>query len=258
MSFLLELRDVSAAYDGLRALEQVSFTVAQGEAVAVLGANGAGKSTLLKVVSGLLVPSEGEVLLKGQRLNGKPPHEIARLGVLSVPEGRKIFPGLTVEENLLTAVAARRWRRALPRAGFRRRPDGQECASPQGGYRRDLEEIYGWLPWMGERRRQLGWALSGGEQQMLAIARALMGKPRLLLLDEPSLGLSPAASAAVFEFIGRIHRQGVALLLVEQNAAYALASTARALVLERGRIVLSGPSAELREQPLVRKAYLAV
>jgi len=238
MGCLLQLRQVSAAYDGMRALEEVTLEVGDGEAVAVLGANGAGKSTLLKTISGLLPPSSGDVLFADLRLNGLAPHQIARLGILSVPEGRKIFPGLTVEENLLTAVAAR----------------GHDA----GDYRQDLEQLYGWLPWLAERRRQLGWALSGGEQQMLAIARALMGKPKLLLLDEPSLGLSPAASDAVFQFIARIHAGGVALLLVEQNAVYALTGTERAVVLERGRVVLAGPSAELREQPSVRKAYLAV
>lgn len=235
---LLELKDVSAAYDGLRALDGVSLCVEAGEAVALLGANGAGKSTLLKVISGVLAPSAGDIRLDGARLNGWPSHRIACLGVLSVPEGRKIFPGLTVEENLLTAVGAR--------------------AANAGDYRAEIEEIYGSLPWMAQRRKQLGWGLSGGEQQMLSIARALVGKPRLLLLDEPSLGLSPAASNAVFEFIARIHQRGVALLLVEQNAAYALSGTSRALVLERGCIVLSGASSELREHPLVRKAYLAV
>jgi len=238
MDCLLQLRQVSAAYDGMRALEEVTLEVGSGEAVAVLGANGAGKSTLLKTISGLLPPSSGDVFFAGLRLNGLAPHQIARLGILSVPEGRKIFPGLTVEENLLTAVAAR----------------GHDT----GDYRQDLVQLYDWLPWLAERRRQLGWALSGGEQQMLAIARALMGKPKLLLLDEPSLGLSPAASDAVFQFIARIHAGGVALLLVEQNAVYALTGTERAVVLERGRVVLAGPSAELREQPSVRKAYLAV
>jgi branched-chain amino acid transport system ATP-binding protein len=247
MDGLLQLREVSAAYEGLRALEGITLSVAAGEAVAVLGANGAGKSTLLKTISGQLPAAAGEMVFDGTRLNGLAPHQIARLGILSVPEGRKVFPGLTVEENLLTAVAAR--------GGLRPAACGWRLADkPQA----DLEEIYSWLPWMAERRAQLGWMLSGGEQQMLAIARALMGRPRLLLLDEPSLGLSPAASGAVFDLIARIHRRGVTLLLVEQNAVYALSHAERAVVLERGRIVLAGSSAELREQPLVRKAYLAV
>jgi branched-chain amino acid transport system ATP-binding protein len=245
MGCLLQLWEVSAAYDGMRALEEVTLEVRGSEAVAVLGANGAGKSTLLKTISGLLRPSSGQVFFDQILVNGLAPYAIARMGILSVPEGRKIFPGLTVEENLLTAVAAREYFRERTRA-------------VRASYQQDLEQIYGWLPWMRERRRQLGWALSGGEQQMLAIARALMGRPELLLLDEPSLGLSPAASDAVFRFIARIHAGGVALLLVEQNAVYALAGTDRAVVLERGRVVLAGPSAELREQPSVRKAYLAV
>ncbi len=238
MSSLLELRDVSVAYDGLRAVEQVSFSVGEGEAVALLGANGAGKSTLLKTISGLLRPSSGEIEFAGRKVNGLAAHQIARLGIMSVPEGRRIFPGLTVKENLLTGLAAR------PRTA--------------GHHRDSLEEILGWLPWLRDRRGQLGWALSGGEQQMVAIARALLGKPRLLLLDEPSLGLSPAASANAFEFISQIHSRGVALLLVEQNAAYALSCTTRALVLEQGRVVLQGASDELRSHALVRKAYLAV
>ncbi len=238
MQTLLELRDVSVAYDGLRAVEHASFSVGEGEAVALLGANGAGKSTLLKTVAGLLRPSAGEIRFAGQPIHTLAPHHVARLGVMSVPEGRRIFPGLTVEENLLTGLAAR--------------PRGS------GHHRDSLEEIFGWLPWLRDRRRQLGWALSGGEQQMVAIARALLGKPRLLLLDEPSLGLSPAASANTFEFISQIHARGVALLLVEQNAAYALACATRALVLEQGRVVLEGASEELRSHPLVRKAYLAV
>ncbi len=235
---MLKLESICASYDGLRALEGVSLEVGEGEAVAVLGANGAGKSTLLKVVSGLLEAEAGEVTFQGRRLKGMPPHEIARAGILSVPEGRHIFPGLTLEENLLAAASGR----------------------SRSGARPDLERVYAWLPWMArpERRRQLGWALSGGEQQMLAIARALMGRPRLLLLDEPSLGLSPAACTAVYELMARIHQEGVALLLVEQNAAYALDFAARAVVLERGRITLEGRSEKLRDDPLVRKAYLAV
>ncbi len=233
---MLRLENISASYDGLRALDGVSLELSEGEALAVLGANGAGKSTLLKVVSGLLPAEAGEVRFHGERLNGLAPHEIARRGVLSVPEGRRIFPGLTLEENLLTAALGRSRAQALA----------------------DVEQIYAWLPWMKERRRQLGWALSGGEQQMLAIARALVGRPRLLLLDEPSLGLAPAACRAVYDLMARVHKQGVALLLVEQNAAYALDFASRAVVLELGRIALAGPSAQLRDDPMVRKAYLAV
>ena len=233
---MLRLSNISAAYQGIRALAGVSLEVGPGEVVAVLGANGAGKSTLLKVVSGLMQPSAGETLWEGARLNGLSPHQIARSGILSVPEGRRIFPGLTLNENLLTTVFDR--------------------ASAQT--EADLAQVYAWLPWMQERRAQLGWSLSGGQQQMLAIARAVMGRPRLLLLDEPSLGLSPAACAQVFELMALIRERGMAMLLVEQNAAQALEFASRAVVLELGRVALAGLSRELRDDPQVRKAYLAV
>ena len=233
---MLRLENISAAYDGLTAIDGVSLSLGEGQTVAVLGANGAGKSSLLKVICGLLPAKTGDIFLGQRRLNGLAPHQIARAGILSVPEGRRIFPGLTLEENLLTAVFDR----------------------PATETRKDLDQIYAGTPWMAERRAQLGWSLSGGQQQMLAIARALMGRPRLLILDEPSLGLSPVACAAAYELMARIHGQGVALLLVEQNAAEALSFAERAVVLERGRIVLEGPSAKLRDDPLVRKAYLAV
>jgi branched-chain amino acid transport system ATP-binding protein len=233
---MLRLENISAAYDGIRALNSVSLEVGPRETVAVLGANGAGKSTLLKVISGLTPAAGGEILWETRSLAGWPADRIARAGILSVPEGRHIFPGLTVEENLVTAVFAR------PRA---------ELAA-------DLEQVYGWLPWLGERRKQSGWSLSGGQQQMLAIARAAMGRPRLLLLDEPSLGLSPAACAQVFELMSWIRERGAAMLLVEQNAAQALEFATRAVVLELGRVVLEGPAARLKNDPLVRKAYLAV
>ena len=233
---MLNVKNISASYDGIHALNDVSLEVGPRESVAVLGANGAGKSTLLKVISGLTPPASGELLWDQRSLNGWPADRIARAGILSVPEGRRIFPGLTLEENLVTAVFAR------PRA---------ELAA-------DLEQIYAWLPWMSDRRKQLGWSLSGGQQQMLAIARALMGRPRLLLLDEPSLGLSPVACTQVFELMSRIRERGMAMLLVEQNAAQALEFAARAVVLELGRVVLQGPAAQLKNDPLVRKAYLAV
>ncbi len=233
---MLKLQNISASYDGIRALNGVSLEVGPRESVAVLGANGAGKSTLLKVISGLTPAAGGEISWEARSLAGWPAHRIARAGILSVPEGRRIFPGLTVEENLVTAVFAR----------------------PRAELMADLEQVYGWLPWLGERRKQLGWSLSGGQQQMLAIARALMGRPRLLLLDEPSLGLSPAACTQVFELMSRIRERGVAMLLVEQNAAQALEFSTRAVVLELGRVVLEGSAQQLKNDPLVRKAYLAV
>jgi branched-chain amino acid transport system ATP-binding protein len=237
---MLQIRQVSAAYQGICALDGVSLDVGPGEAVAVLGANGAGKSTLLKVISGLMPPSAGEILWEGARLDGLPAHQIARSGILSVPEGRRIFPGLTLHENLLTTV-------------FNRAAAETES---------DLAQVYAWLPWMQERRTQLGWSLSGGQQQMLAIARAVMGRPRLLLLDEPSLGLSPAACAQVFELMANLmakfRERGMAMLVVEQNAALALEFASRAVVLELGSVALAGPSRELQNDPQVRKAYLAV
>ncbi len=233
---MLRANGICAAYDGIHALREVTLQVAPREAVAVLGANGAGKSTLLKVISGLVPAASGEVHFEDQSLCGWPADRIARAGILSVPEGRRIFPGLTVEENLLTGVFSR----------------------PRAERDADLEQVYAWLPWMTERRTQLGWSLSGGQQQMLAIARALMARPRLLLLDEPSLGLSPTACTQVFDLMARIRERGVAMLVVEQNAAQALDFSSRAVVLELGRVVLEGTAAQLKNDPQVRKAYLAV
>ncbi len=233
---MLRANGICAAYDGIHALREVTLQVAPREAVAVLGANGAGKSTLLKVISGLVPAASGEVHFEDKSLCGWPADRIARAGILSVPEGRRIFPGLTVEENLLTGVFSR----------------------PRAERDADLEQVYAWLPWMTERRTQLGWSLSGGQQQMLAIARALMARPRLLLLDEPSLGLSPTACTQVFDLMARIRERGVAMLVVEQNAAQALDFSSRAVVLELGRVVLEGTAAQLKNDPQVRKAYLAV
>jgi branched-chain amino acid transport system ATP-binding protein len=233
---MLTVNGVSAAYSGIHALQNVSLEVQDGEALAVLGANGAGKSTLLKVIAGAIPNLSGDITWEDRSLGGWPAHRVARAGILSVPEGRKIFPGLTVEENLRCAVFGR----------------------SRAEWLADLQQIYAWLPWIRERHAQLGWSLSGGQQQMLAIARALMGRPRLLLLDEPSLGLSPVACTQVFELMARIRERGVAMLLVEQNAAQALEFASRAVVLELGRVVLTGTSEQLRDDPLVRKAYLAV
>jgi len=208
----------------------------QGEIVTLIGANGAGKSTTLKAIVGLLRPWAGRVSLDGERIDGRTPEALARKGVSLVPEGRRIFPGLTVEENLVVATTASRPSRARRAAA--------------------LERVFTLFPRLAERRRQLGWSLSRGEQQMLAIGRALMAEPRVLLLDEPSLGLAPRVVEEVFRQIEAINRAGITILLVEQNAAMALRAAGRAYVMERGRIVREGPAAALVSDPEIVAAYL--
>jgi branched-chain amino acid transport system ATP-binding protein len=212
----------------------VAFAVERGEIVALLGNNGAGKTTTLKTISGLLVPRTGGVTLEGESLVGRPPHEVVLKGVAHVPEGRRIFNRLTVHENL--------------RMGAYRRRDS--------GIAGDLERVLALFPRLRERLAQVAGTLSGGEQQMLAIARALMTNPRLLLLDEPSMGLAPVLVEQIFQTIGDINRQGTTILLVEQNAAMALAVAHRAYVLETGAVALSGAARDLAENPDVRRAYL--
>jgi branched-chain amino acid transport system ATP-binding protein len=212
----------------------VAFAVERGEIVALLGNNGAGKTTTLKTISGLLVPRTGGVTLEGESLVGRPPHEVVLKGIGHVPEGRRIFNRLTVHENLLMGA-------------YRRR---------DAGIAGDLERALALFPRLRERLAQVAGTLSGGEQQMLAIARALMTNPRLLLLDEPSMGLAPVLVEQIFETIGDINRQGTTILLVEQNAAMALAVAHRAYVLETGTVALSGAARDLAENPDVRRAYL--
>jgi branched-chain amino acid transport system ATP-binding protein len=232
---LLELVDVGARYGGVQALHAVSLAVEEGSVVAVLGANGAGKTTTLRAVSGM-VRSSGDVVLDGRRLGRHSPDAVARLGVAHVPEGRGTFAALTVWENLRLGAYARR--------------NG-------GSLKGDLERMLGHFPWLGERRNQPAGTLSGGEQQMLALGRALMGRPRLLMLDEPSLGLAPMTVREIFRIIGELNaKEGLTVLVVEQNAALALRASEHAYVLEVGRVALSGPSAELREHASVRKSYL--
>jgi branched-chain amino acid transport system ATP-binding protein len=233
---LLELRGVAAGYAGVPVLDDVSIDVGEGEIVALLGANGAGKSTTLKTVVGLLTPSAGEIRFRGTRVDGEDTERIVMRGISLVPEGRRIFPGLTVLENL--------------EVGFtpRRRHDGAWTVS--------LTRVFDMFPRLRERRGQLGWSLSGGEQQMLAISRALMAEPALLLLDEPSLGLAPALVQALFTIIRDINRAGTTILLVEQNAFMALSTAHRGYVLENGRIVLSDDAGRLLRSPHVRDAYL--
>jgi branched-chain amino acid transport system ATP-binding protein len=233
---MLTCEDLQAGYGAVAAIHGVSLTVGAGEIATLIGANGAGKSTTLKAIVGLLRPWAGRVSLDGERIDGRTPEALARKGVSLVPEGRRIFPGLTVEENLVVATTASRPSRA-----------GRAAA---------LERVFALFPRLAERRRQLGWSLSGGEQQMLAIGRALMAEPRVLLLDEPSLGLAPRVVEEVFRQIEAINRAGITILLVEQNAAMALRAAGRAYVMERGRIVREGPAAALVSDPEIVAAYL--
>ncbi|MFN9369512.1 MAG: ABC transporter ATP-binding protein [Planctomycetia bacterium] len=232
---LLRVTDLEAGYGPIRAVDGVSLDVEPGELVSIIGANGAGKTTLLMAISGVVQARRGAIEFAGRPLVGLPPHEIVRLGVSQVPEGRRIFPRLTVREN-------------LELGGFTRDDRGQLA--------RDLEEACGLFPLLGERMGQLGGTLSGGEQQMLAIGRALVGRPRLLLLDEPSLGLAPLIVAKVFEVIAALAARGIAVVLVEQNARAALKIASRGWVLETGRVTLTGGGAELAADRRVRDAYL--
>ncbi len=232
---LLEAAALEARYGPTLVLHGLDFAVEEGGITTILGANGAGKTTTLRAVCGL-VRTAGEIRLAGRRIDGRPTEDIVRLGVAHVPEGRGTFMELTVEENLRLGAYARRDRGAV--AG-------------------DLERVYRYFPVLRERRRQLAGTLSGGEQQMLAVARALMARPRLLLLDEPSLGLAPLVVQEIFRIVRAINREdGVSVLLVEQNAAIALDLADRAYLLETGRVVRSGAAADLRRDDAVRRAYL--
>jgi branched-chain amino acid transport system ATP-binding protein len=230
---MLEVDDIEVRYGAIRALKGVSFTVGEGEVVALLGANGAGKTTTQKTVSGMLRPSLGQIRYEGRRIDGIPAHELIRLGICHVPEGRHVFPRMSVAENL--EMGAFRFKRA----------DQQV-----------LDWVLELFPRLRERLKQSSGTLSGGEQQMLAIGRALMGKPRLLLLDEPSMGLAPLIVKQIFDIVSQINSQGVTVLLVEQNAAQALALANRGYVLETGEIVLQGTGRELLADDRVRAAYL--
>jgi branched-chain amino acid transport system ATP-binding protein len=233
---MLRVESVDVAYGACQALRGVSLEVGEGEVVTLVGSNGAGKTTTLKTVSGLLAPRAGRVLLRGEDVSGLPPHALVRRGMAHVPEGRRIFSALTVRENLEMGGFTVRDRRTLAGA---------------------LDRVFALFPRLRERVAQPAGTLSGGEQQMLAIGRALVARPRLLLLDEPSLGLAPILVQEIFREIARINREdGVTILLVEQNAHLALALASRGYVLETGRIVLEDRSAALLENPQVREAYL--
>jgi branched-chain amino acid transport system ATP-binding protein len=232
---LLELRDVHARYGPIRALHGVSLTVDEGEVVAILGANGAGKTTTLRAVCGM-VRTAGEITYAGRSIAKRSPEGVARLGVAHVPEGRGLFTDLTVWENIRMGVVVRGGRKAL---------------------RDEADRILGYFPWMEKRRDQQAGTLSGGEQQMLALVRALVSRPRLLLLDEPSLGLAPTVTRELFSIVQRLNEeQGLTVLVVEQNATIALETARRAYVLEVGKVAVSGESDELRRHEGVRKSYL--
>jgi branched-chain amino acid transport system ATP-binding protein len=232
---MLEVQNIHSFYGNIEALKGVSLTVDKGEIVTLIGANGAGKTTTLKSISGVMHPRHGSILLEGQRIDETPPHQIVMKGVVQSPEGRKIFGGLSVQENLEMGAYSR---------------------TDKEGILRDLDFVFSLFPRLAERRLQRGGTLSGGEQQMLAMGRALMAHPRVLMLDEPSMGLAPVLVEAIFDTIKKLNQEGTTILLVEQNAAKALQVANRGYVIETGRIVLQDNAAALRKNERVRKAYL--
>ncbi|TEB08476.1 High-affinity branched-chain amino acid transport ATP-binding protein LivF [Pelotomaculum schinkii] len=232
---MLSVDNIQVFYGAIQALHGISFEVKEGEIVTLIGANGAGKSTTLRTISGLLRPKSGSVKFGGNDITKAPAHKIVQMGLAHVPEGRKIFPDLTVCENLIM--------------GAYTRTDRAEIAG-------SLDNVFQRFPRLKEREKQLAGTLSGGEQQMLAMGRGLMCQPKLLILDEPSMGLSPILAEDIFKIIVEINQLGTTILLVEQNAFMALQIAHRAYVLETGRVMLAGPAAELRENPKVRSAYL--
>jgi len=232
---LLEVKDLNVYYGAIHALQGISFYLNEGEIVTLIGANGAGKSTTLNTISGILRPRQGQVIFKGKDITFTPAEEIVRMGVCQSPEGRKIFATLTVMENLEM---------------------GAYTQNNKEEIQKNLERVFRSFPRLKERQNQLGGTLSGGEQQMLAIGRALMSRPQLLLLDEPSMGLSPILVEEIFNIIQEINAQGTSILLVEQNAQMALSVAHRGYVLETGKIVLEGNSNDLLNNPMVAKVYL--
>lgn len=232
---MLKLNGIDVSYGFVRALNGVSLEVPEGKIVALLGSNGAGKTTTLRAISGIVRPSAGAIEFMGVGIDGIAPERIVSMGIVQAPEGRQVFPELTVRENLLIGTYSRRDRRNIPG---------------------DFEHVYGHFPILRERQQQPAGTLSGGEQQMLAIGRALMAKPKMLLLDEPSLGLAPLVTKQIFEIVGNLNREGVTILLVEQNARLALSISDYAYILENGRVVLSGRSSELLKSEDVKRSYL--
>jgi branched-chain amino acid transport system ATP-binding protein len=232
---MLNIKGIDVFYGNIHALKGVSLEINEGEIVTLIGANGAGKSTLLKTISGLLKPKDGEIIFEGGSIAGKVAQAIVKKGISHVPEGRRIFAGMTVEENLELGAYLRKDKK---------------------GIREDFEKVYGLFPRLLERKKQQAGTLSGGEQQMLAMGRALMAKPRLLLLDEPSMGLAPLLVKTIFEIIREINKTGTTILLVEQNANMALSIADRAYVIETGKIVAAGTAEELNQSDQIRNAYL--
>lgn len=234
---MLEVKDVDTFYGNAQALWQVSFEVHEGEAIAIIGSNGAGKTTILRTISGLIHPAKGHIIFCGERIERLPAYRVVDLGIAYVPEGRELFPALTVIENLKMGSY-------LPRAKKLRQ--------------QSLEYVFSLFPILAERKEQLAGTLSGGEQQMLAIARGLMSKPKLLLLDEPSLGLAPKVTLSVFETIERLNKEGLSILVVEQHTQHILKIAHRAYLLETGRITLTGSGQDLLDNPRVKEAYLGL
>ena len=234
---MLELTRVTAGYGAFTALWDVSLRVATGEAVAVVGPNGAGKTTLLRAVSGLIAPRSGRVTFEGHELAGRPAHDVVAHGIAHVPEGRRLFPQLTVAENLRM---------------------GAFLPSARAHFRESLARVYGLFPVLSERQAQRAGSLSGGEQQMLAVGRALMSRPKLILLDEPSMGLAPVMVLRLFDLIRRVREEGYTILVVEQNVRQVLKLVDRAYLLEVGRIRMEGRAADLSEQDFVKKAYVGL
>jgi len=235
MSALLEVKNLKVGYGKIIAVKDISITVNQGEIVTLIGSNGAGKSTTLRTISGLLKPKSGEILFEGNRIDGKEGHEVVKLGICQSPEGRRIFPRMTVSENLDLGAFLR---------------------SDKDAVAADRERVLDLFPRLRERISQRAGTMSGGEQQMLAVSRAMMGAPKLLMLDEPSMGLAPVLVDMIFETITKIRDQGITILLIEQNAAAALDVADRAYVLESGTIKMSGKASDLAKDPAVTKAYL--
>ena len=230
---MLQVNNINVYYDAIHAIKGVSLEVGEGEIVTLIGANGAGKSTILKTISGLLRSKTGDITFMGKHINNIPPHKIVEQGLAHVPEGRRIFMQMTVQENL--------------EMGAFTQPSGVQSS---------MEHVFKLFPRMKERRKQVAGTLSGGEQQMLAIGRALMSRPKLLMMDEPSMGLAPILVEQIFDIIEELHKEGSTILLVEQNARMALSVADRAYVLETGRISLSGTGEELSQSDEIRKAYL--
>lgn len=236
---LLEISDMTVAYGRIEALHGISISVDEGELVTLIGANGAGKTTTMRAVSGIRALSRGSVTFDGQDITRMKPHLRVLLGVVQAPEGRGVFPGMTVQENLDMGHYARKFEN-------------------KAAYRETMDRVYSLFPRLAERRSQVGGTMSGGEQQMVAIGRALMARPRLLLLDEPSMGLAPMIIQQIFRIISEINAQGTTVLLVEQNAQQALSRSDRAYILETGEVVKTGPGKELLADPAIKAAYLGV